>query len=66
MLTEREKQVLDAVAHGRTSKEIGKTLQISWRTVECYRGSLLRKFDARNTAEMIKKASDQLGALSSE
>ena len=52
-LTLRERQVVQHLAQGLTSKEIGRLLQISPRTVEEHRARLLAKFDARNVAELL-------------
>ncbi len=38
-----------------TSKEIGKTLVISHRTVEIYRARLMRKYKASTTADLVHK-----------
>jgi DNA-binding NarL/FixJ family response regulator len=43
------------VANGSTSKEIGRVLQISFRTVETHRSNILHKLHARNTAELVRK-----------
>ena len=40
---------------GLTSKEIGRTLGISHRTVEIYRARLMRKYDASTTADLVHK-----------
>ena len=40
---------------GLTSKEIGKTLSISHRTVEIYRARLMRKYRANTTADLVHK-----------
>lgn len=55
-LTRREKQVLKLVVDGRTNKEIGLQIGISYRTVEVYRRSLLSKTGARNTADLVRLA----------
>jgi PAS domain S-box-containing protein len=52
-LTLRERQVVQHLAQGLTSKEIGRRLEISPRTVEEHRARLLAKFDARNVAELL-------------
>ncbi|HEX7936575.1 MAG TPA: PAS and helix-turn-helix domain-containing protein [Paraburkholderia sp.] len=54
-LTERERDIAALVVHGMTSKEIGKELAISPRTVDIHRASLLRKYGVRSTADLIKK-----------
>ena len=56
MLTEREQEVLEQVVRGFTTKEIAFTLQLSPRTVEVYRASVLHKLGARNTADLVRKA----------
>ena len=40
---------------GLTSKEIGRVLHISHRTVEIYRARLMRKYGASTTADLVHK-----------
>ena len=40
---------------GMTSKEIGRALVISPRTVEIYRARLVRKYKASTTADLVHK-----------
>jgi PAS domain S-box-containing protein len=54
-LTAREREVAARVLEGLTSKEIGKTLAISHRTVEIYRARLMRKYKANTTADLVHK-----------
>jgi PAS domain S-box-containing protein len=54
-LTPREREVAAQVMQGRTSKEIGKALAISHRTVEIHRARLMRKYAAATTAELVQK-----------
>lgn len=54
-LTERERDVAACLVHGLTSKEIGKELNISPRTVDIHRASLLRKYGVRATPELITR-----------
>ncbi|MGL4437445.1 MAG: LuxR C-terminal-related transcriptional regulator, partial [Giesbergeria sp.] len=49
-LTGREREVAARVLEGLTSKEIGKALGISHRTVEIYRARLMRKYGASTAA----------------
>jgi len=56
--TPQEKNVLELIARGLTTKQIAAVLQISFHTVQAHRKSLLKKYDANNSAELIKKASD--------
>jgi PAS domain S-box-containing protein len=54
-LTAREREVAARLLDGLTSKEIGKTLNISHRTVEIYRARLMRKYRANTTADLVHK-----------
>lgn len=54
-LTPREREVAAQVMQGLTSKEIGKALAISHRTVEIHRARLMRKYTAATTAELVQK-----------
>jgi DNA-binding NarL/FixJ family response regulator len=55
-LTGREREVLERVARGRTNKEIGAELGISYRTVETHRESLMKKLQIRTVAELTRFA----------
>lgn len=52
-LTPRERQVVMLLSRGLTSKGIARELEISPRTVEDFRARLLKKFNARNVAELL-------------
>ena len=54
-LTAREREVAASVLNGLTSKQIGKLLGISHRTVEIYRARLMRKFSAGTAAELVHR-----------
>ena len=54
-LTPREREVAAQLMQGLTSKEIGKQLGISHRTVELHRARLMRKYAAATTAELVQK-----------
>ncbi|MBS1543129.1 MAG: helix-turn-helix transcriptional regulator [Bacteroidetes bacterium] len=55
-LTEAERKVLNLVSEGRSSIEIAAALNLSRHTIESRRKSLLIKFNARNSVELVKKA----------
>jgi DNA-binding NarL/FixJ family response regulator len=55
-LTLRERQVLTQLKQGRTTKEIAHSLHLSPRAVEIYRGSLLAKWQARNSVDLVRRA----------
>jgi FixJ family two-component response regulator len=52
-LTERERQVLDKLLTGRTSKQIAREMDISHRTVEAHRQNVLRKLEIASLKELI-------------
>ena len=52
-LTDREREVLDLVVKGMSSKAIARTLGISFRTVEVHRSHILEKMDVRTVPELI-------------
>jgi PAS domain S-box-containing protein len=54
-LTAREREVCAYLMQGLTSKQIGKALAISHRTVEIYRARLMRKYQASTTADLVHK-----------
>jgi DNA-binding CsgD family transcriptional regulator len=56
LLTAREKEVLQLVAKGFSSKQIAHELSISKHTVESHRKNLLQKLNANNVADLIQKA----------
>lgn len=56
LLTRREKEVLAAIADGRTSQHIADALCLSLLTIETHRRNLLTKFEVNNTALLIRLA----------
>ncbi|WP_070987264.1 response regulator [Halofilum ochraceum] len=55
-LTDRQRQVLELVAKGHTTKRIAQRLKISVKTVEAHRGELMRRLDVRNIAGLVQQA----------
>lgn len=55
-LTEREREVLQLLASGKTYQEIADTLFISVKTVDFHRTNLMRKLNLANRAELIQFA----------
>lgn len=53
--TAREREIAALLIDGLTSKQIGKTLTISPRTVDVYRARLMRKVGAATTPELVNK-----------
>ena len=54
-LTGREREVAACLMDGLTSKEIGKQLGISHRTVEIHRARLMRKYQAHSTPDLVHR-----------
>lgn len=55
-LGRREQEVLQLLAEGHTSPEIGKTLHIATSTVEVHRRNIMRKLELHSIAELTKYA----------
>lgn len=55
-LTDRELEVLTLICEELTNREIAKKLNISVRTVDAHRFSILQKTEAKNTAGLVKYA----------
>ena len=56
-VTLKERQVLALVSMGLTTKEIASRLNLSHHTIETHRKNLLRKYEAKNSAELVQKNS---------
>jgi two-component system response regulator FixJ len=54
-LTPREREVMELLVLGKTSKEIGAALDLSVRTVEGHRGEVLRKMEVSSAAELVRE-----------
>jgi DNA-binding NarL/FixJ family response regulator len=56
LLTTREKEVLKLIAEGKSSKEIGDLLFISFRTVNRHRSSVMHKLRLNKSTDLVKYA----------
>jgi DNA-binding NarL/FixJ family response regulator len=56
MLTPREREVLQLLAEGRSSKEIASRLHVSEKTVHTHRQNIMEKLDIHSVAELTKYA----------
>lgn len=56
VLTRREREVLQLLAEGKTTKQIAFLLDVSPKTIETYRSRLMKKLDLRSVAELTKYA----------
>ncbi|KVD76344.1 two-component system response regulator [Burkholderia sp. ABCPW 14] len=61
-LTSRERTVMRLVVEGNTNRQIGEHLQLSSKTVEKHRASLMRKLGAANLTALVRAAID-MGVL---
>ncbi len=57
IISSREKEVLHLIGEGYSSKQIADMLFISNHTAISHRKNLIEKFQVKNTAQLIKKAS---------
>jgi DNA-binding NarL/FixJ family response regulator len=53
LLTDREKEVLQLLAEGRSNKEVASLLNLSMHTVETHRTNFMQKLGLHNTAEIV-------------
>ena len=53
LLTDREKEVLQLLAEGRSNKEVAQLLNLGLSTVETHRANLMQKLGLHNTAEIV-------------
>jgi two-component system response regulator NreC len=53
LLSEREREILQLVAEGHSSKSVAELLSISPATVETHRAHILQKLDVHSTAELV-------------
>lgn len=55
-LTKREKEILQLVVKGYTSRKMAEKLNLSQRTVDHHRSNLLRKFNRKNSVDLVNYA----------
>jgi len=55
-LTSREREIIQRIAEGQTTKEIAAALGLSVKTVESHRTNLMRKLDIHETATLVRYA----------
>lgn len=53
LLTEREREILQLIAEGKTSREIAELLNLSTSTVDTHRGHIMEKLDLHNPYEVV-------------
>jgi DNA-binding CsgD family transcriptional regulator len=54
LLTGRERQVLQLIAEGHTTKDIADMLHLSVKTAESHRSHIMHKLDVHNIAGLVR------------
>jgi DNA-binding NarL/FixJ family response regulator len=55
-LTSREREIVQLVAEGKSSKEIANFLEISVKTAETHRANIMRKLDVHSVTDLVRYA----------
>lgn len=55
-LTERQREILQLIAEGRSNKEVAGILDVSVKTIEFHRARLMARMGVHNVAELTKRA----------
>ncbi|MBW2553373.1 MAG: response regulator transcription factor, partial [Deltaproteobacteria bacterium] len=55
-LTNKEREVLQLIAEGKTTKQIASSLHVNIKTVATHRRQIMRKLDIKSIAELTKYA----------
>ncbi|TAE32513.1 MAG: DNA-binding response regulator [Cytophagales bacterium] len=58
-LSKKEKEILQYLVEGMSSREIAEKLQLSVRTVDNHRANMMRRLQVRNAAELVKTAVEE-------
>lgn len=56
LLSNREREVLQLIAEGKTNKEIATSLNLSVYTVDSHRGKVMEKLNLHSTGELVRFA----------
>lgn len=64
-LTKRERQILGLIYQGKSNKEIAERLDKSVRTIETHRFNIMKKLDATNLAELLRRIDSDASLKSS-
>ncbi|HEV2520889.1 MAG TPA: response regulator transcription factor [Candidatus Acidoferrales bacterium] len=55
-LTPREREIVQLLAEGKSSKEVAKSLSISVKTAETHRANIMRKLELHSVSELVRYA----------
>jgi two-component system response regulator NreC len=58
-LTARERQILQLIAEGKTTKEVARLLNISFKTAESHRSHIMKKLDIHEVTGLVRYAIQQ-------
>jgi DNA-binding NarL/FixJ family response regulator len=56
LLTSREREIVQLVAEGHSSKEVAATLGISVKTIDAHRSNIMRKLQLRSVSDLVRYA----------
>lgn len=56
LLTSREREIVQLLAEGKTSKEVASTLNISAKTAETHRANIMKKMEFHSVGEIVRYA----------
>jgi len=55
-LTSRQREIVQLLAEGKSSKEVGAVLGLSVKTAETHRANIMRKLDCHSVTELVRYA----------
>jgi DNA-binding NarL/FixJ family response regulator len=55
-LTPRQREVLQLIAEGQTTKQIARRLRLSVKTVDCHRAEIMKRLDIHHVAGLVRYA----------
>jgi DNA-binding CsgD family transcriptional regulator len=55
-LTSREREIVQLLAEGKSSKEVANSLSISVKTAETHRANIMRKLQLHTVSELVRYA----------
>jgi DNA-binding NarL/FixJ family response regulator len=55
-ITERQREIVQLLAEGKSSKEVANVLDLSVKTVETHRNNILRKLNCHSVSELVRYA----------
>jgi DNA-binding NarL/FixJ family response regulator len=56
LITDREREVVQLLAEGKSNKEVATALDISVKTAETHRATIMRKLEINSIAELVRYA----------